>query len=215
MRVEAAVLLFLNLSWLDFVSAWGPPRGTRPTVLPPQRRLSRLRATSPGSLIVKSLLTYADLRPHNVSSPAGLLFLATNGLYLKTGLDQMLAPSTHALGALVEVAGLMSLWYHYSQLRFGPDNNAVRVALLFDYVSAWYAIASGLAIAVQTLSLSALLQIPPGCLFFSGTGVVLLLLSWAEGLNYGVPYMLLHGGWHLCSAYAASLFGDFIARGVS
>ena len=211
----AVSLLWLAVLVLSFLTgtAWRPSRSA--TLTP--RLASRTFATPPSSAssISESLLSYADLRPYNVSSPTGALFLATNVLYLKTGLDQIKFAETQSLGILVEVAGLMSLWYHFAQLRYGPGSQEVKVALLFDYASAWYAIISGLILAAQTLSPSALMHLPLNCLFFSGVGIVFLLLSWVEGLNFGLPYMLLHGSWHICSAYAASLFGDFIARGVS
>ena len=216
MPAASSVLLATAIILLHSVAvrAWRHPRPATLTRRPP---LPRLLAEPPSlaSSIVDALLTYADLRPYNVSSPTGALFLATNALYLSTGLAQMRLPETQSLGILVEIAGLMSLWYHFSQLRYGPSSRKVKVALLLDYASAWYAIISGLVIAAQTLSPYALLHIPFSCVLFSGIGIVFLFLSWVEGLNFGVPYMVLHGSWHICSGYAASLFGDFVAGRIS
>jgi hypothetical protein len=99
------------------------------------------------------------------------------------------------------------VWYHYSQLRYGPDVDLVKYALLIDYITAAYAIAVGLKAACDIVITSGVSAMPIDSVFEWAIGVIFLFASWREGLNKFVPYMIFHGLWHLFSAEAALSLG--------
>ncbi len=87
-------------------------------------------------------LSYADLSPATPKTVAGRAFLATNACYAIAGLALGINGDWF-FGALTEIAGAVSFWYHYSQLDFGKDRSEVRLALLVDYFTAGAALITG------------------------------------------------------------------------
>lgn len=153
------------------------------------------------------VLRYADLAPYSEHHWAGLAFLATNALYTWVGFALFDEGQT-LFSILVEVAGFISTYYHWQQLRNSggkPINRAAVTALLIDYVVATITIVlylisvtqvgfSGSSGAIETATKSMIIAI---------VGVVCLVSSWRY--EYGAPYMLLHGAWHILSALAAKV----------
>jgi hypothetical protein len=146
---------------------------------------------------LKSALKYADLRKFD-NQPPGYLFLATNlGFFL---VGPILKQNGEPLFAvLVELAGLASTYYHFGQLKYGPDNPIVLRALLADYV---IAAMTTLAFTI-TLFTSQLSVQSAESLACSLAGLVCLILSWVY--EFGYPYLILHGSWHVFSAAATYL----------
>lgn len=142
-------------------------------------------------------LSYAPLGPGQEGSAAGVAFLFTNVFFLVSGLVLGTRGDAPQLGCIVDLAGTMSIWYHWSQLRYGEEAPEVRVALLADYLTAIPALLGGMYYAVSVVGLP---NVPPLSigLAFAATGS--LLGSWVD--ERPQSYMLLHGGWHVASAAA-------------
>ena len=87
-------------------------------------------------------LSYADLSPSTPRTIEGRAFLATNVGYALAGIVLALKGDWFFAG-LTELAGIVSFWYHYSQLEFGKDREEVRLALLTDYFTAGSALLTG------------------------------------------------------------------------
>uniref|UniRef100_A0A7S3UU94 Uncharacterized protein n=1 Tax=Heterosigma akashiwo TaxID=2829 RepID=A0A7S3UU94_HETAK len=150
-------------------------------------------------------LTYADLSPETESTPAGVAFLATNVAYALVGIV-LTAKGDALYGFLTEIAGAVSFLYHYSQLRLGPDQLPVKIALLIDYVSAGAVI---LTTGVYLLALgfgSGLELLPWDAIVVGLLGVGALALGWIW--EFGKPYLVLHSVWHVLSAYSGYLIGQ-------
>eukprot|EP01038_Epipyxis_sp_PR26KG_P011068 gene11068-14856_t len=155
------------------------------------------------------LLNYANLQPYNPNDLYGKLFLGTNFMYTFGGihilfsqlfLKQTISTNTSDIfnllfGILIEIAGFVSYNYHYTQLRYGPNNGVVRKALIIDYFVASFTILS--VIAQACFSIATLGAIPIISIFFGFISILFLLLSWKY--EYGLPYMLFHGLWHIFS----------------
>ena len=80
-------------------------------------------------------------------------------------------------GLVVEAAGFLSVWYHWSQLEFGPEAPEVRLALLADYAGA--ACVFGLALA-HVADVGAAVAATPALLAYSAE----LKGSIGEGPNH-------------------------------
>jgi hypothetical protein len=101
--------------------------------------------------------------------------------------------------ALVELAGLASTYYHYGQLKYGPDNPLVLRALLADYIiAAMTTLTFSVTLFTSELSVQSVESF--AC---SLAGLTCLLLSWMYEFDY--PYIILHGSWHVLSAAATYL----------
>lgn len=155
-----------------------------------------------------ALFKYADLTPYSAGSFTGLLFLATNILYLKTGWDQIQLRGFDMYSIAVEVAGLISTLYHWSQLNYGPNNRLVKAILCVDYLTAGYAILASASVCVQIVQTSGSWQsLPLRFVLEGGLGIMFLFLSWTERFSKKESYMVTHGLWHIFSAQAAATLG--------
>lgn len=149
-------------------------------------------------------LTYADLRPYTDKDLVGITFLATNILYLFSGMVMFNYNQT-VFSLILELAGIASIYYHWSQLHYGPGNSAAVRALLVDY-----------AIATSTIlfCFSQLLVVvfngvvPYDVIGFSVLSFACLIASWLN--EFGIPYMVWHGLWHVFSGYATIQLSEIL-----
>ena len=146
-------------------------------------------------------LSYADLHPETPQTPLGVAFLATNACYAFGGLV-LGVQGEWTLGLLTEVAGIVSFWYHYSQLNFGQDRKEVRLALLIDYFTAGTALLCG-AVYMAQMGID---SVPFESLVWGGASVVCLTLCWVKEVGYW--YLFWHSLWHIGSAYTGYLVGQ-------
>ena len=146
-------------------------------------------------------LSYADLSPETETSPLGVTFLATNAFYAAAGLALAMRGEL-LLGALTEIAGAVSFWYHYSQLKFGQNRSEVRLALLTDYVTAGSALILGGSYMVQM----GVAAVPFAALAAGGLSVACLAMCWVW--EFGLPYLFWHSMWHVLSAYTGYVVGQ-------
>ena len=146
-------------------------------------------------------LSYADLHPETPQTPLGIAFLATNACYAFGGLV-LGVQGEWTLGLLTEVAGIVSFWYHYSQLNFGQDRKEVRLALLMDYFTAGTALLCG-AVYMAQMGID---SVPFESLVWGGASVVCLTLCWVKEVGYW--YLFWHSLWHIGSAYTGYLVGQ-------
>jgi|UniRef100_A0A7S2UKF8 hypothetical protein len=146
-------------------------------------------------------LQYADLSPATETSPQGVAFLATNAAYAWVGLILGIQ-GEFLLGGLVELAGAVSFWYHWSQLKYGTNRMEVRLALLTDYLTAGAALITGVlycfTMGIQTLPLDVVLT--------GAAAIFCLGLSWVW--EFGMPYLFWHSLWHIFSAMTGYLVGQ-------
>eukprot|EP00588_Corethron_pennatum_P011819 CAMPEP_0194268196 /NCGR_PEP_ID=MMETSP0169-20130528/2565_1 /TAXON_ID=218684 /ORGANISM="Corethron pennatum, Strain L29A3" /LENGTH=239 /DNA_ID=CAMNT_0039009335 /DNA_START=74 /DNA_END=790 /DNA_ORIENTATION=- len=119
-------------------------------------------------------LSYADLAPENETTPAGLAFLITNLGYGIAGLVLSMRGEI-LLGSLTELAGIVSFGYHYTQLKFGANRKEVRLALLFDYITACSSIFAATVYIVQAGTIS---TIPVTFFIVAALSIISLVLSW-------------------------------------
>ena len=146
-------------------------------------------------------LSYADLSPATPKTPAGISFLLTNICYAFAGIF-LITQGDFFYGGLVEIAGIVSFWYHFSQLEFGRDRSEVRLALLTDYITAGSALITGGAYMVQ-MGIS---SVPFDALIFGTGSIISLSLCWVW--EFGYPYIVFHSIWHILSAYTGYLIGQ-------
>merc|ERR1711871_1016893 len=138
------------------------------------------------------------------STLPGVLFLSTNILYEVAGVKLQLAHA-NIPGICVEIAGLVSVWYHWAQLYYGPERIEVQRVLLLDYCTASAAI-----FATTTLLVNVSLQVANGtlipnndlflCVSSAMVGISCLLISWMETKETGQHYLVWHGLWHVFGA---------------
>ena len=153
---------------------------------------------------------YADTSPYNETTMIGILFLLTNGLYFLAG-NSLREDGEYVQSVLLDTAGVVSTWYHWSQLHFGPNRDEVRVALLADYFFAFLAInGTVIEIVIWGNRLYGLAGSHPegvsfACIVYGVLGVSSLLGSWVY--DRGLPYIALHGTWHVFSALCAAEIG--------
>ena len=146
-------------------------------------------------------LSYADLSPATPKTPAGISFLLTNVCYAIAGIV-LITQGDFFYGGLVELAGAVSFWYHYSQLEFGKNRAEVRLALLTDYFTAGSALITGGFYMVEM----GITSVPIDALVVGGSSIVALSLCWVW--EFGYPYLILHSIWHILSAYTGYLIGQ-------
>ena len=151
-------------------------------------------------------LSYADLKPDSSMTPAGQAFLATNMAYLLAGLGLQLAGEV-TLGTLTDLCALFSFMYHFQQLDATSDQ-AVRLALLLDYVFALLAMGTASAYLAMTLLFTNVQFDEPLLMAMAVTASSLGFLGLSWKFEYGRPYMLWHSLWHLASAYSGFLIGN-------
>lgn len=145
-------------------------------------------------------LSYADLRPVTPRTPVGIAFLLTNILYNAAGI-YLLSHGDIFYGTLMELAGIVSFVYHYTQLELGKDRSEVRLALLIDYFFAGSALLTG----TYYMIIVGLNAIPLEAHASAVGAVICLSLCWVW--EYGYPYILWHSLWHILSAYTGYLVG--------
>eukprot|EP01041_Mallomonas_annulata_P004196 gene4196-8345_t len=152
-------------------------------------------------------LSYADTTPYNEKTSVGLLFLATNICYITTAIDLWLQSNNILLSLCVATGGLASLNYHTKQINLGPNNEKVHLALLIDYIFAFITIACtvcdiGYLFTICFLQHS---HMSWTSIIYGTTAAICLVGSWVYG--FGLPYLVLHGLWHVLSARTASIIG--------
>lgn len=153
---------------------------------------------------------YADTSPFNETTMIGILFLLTNGLYFLAA-NSLRENEQIGQSVLLDCAGIVSTWYHWSQLHFGHNRDEVRIALLTDYLIAFLAINGTLIeILIWGNRLFGLVGNHPegvsfACIVYGCLGVSSLLGSWVY--DRGLPYIALHGTWHVFSALCAAEIG--------
>ena len=169
------------------------------------------------------VLSYANLTPDTPTTAAGRLFLATNLAYGIVGTILLQNYHDISFGVCCEVITVLSFNYHYQQLR-NVDRNAVRLSLLCDYIGAAISILLGLYYVIieplllflstassLTMEINAMLltlqSLQLECVICSIVSVLLLVSCWIY--EVGKPYMILHGLWHIASAYAGYLIGTY------
>lgn len=118
-------------------------------------------------------LSYADLSPATPRTPAGISFLLTNLGYAVGGI-LIISQGDLFYGTLVEIAGIVSFWYHYSQLEFGQNRSEVRLALLTDYFTAGAALIAGGVYMFQI----GLVSIPLDTFLVASGSLIALGLCW-------------------------------------
>lgn len=145
-------------------------------------------------------LSYANLSPDTEKSVPGVGFLATNMAYALAGLVLTLQGDLW-FGLLTDVTAIASFNYHYNQLQVQGEMGApvVRLALLVDYAFA------ALSILTASVYLFSSPSFPLEGLEYGAVSLVCLGLCWVY--EEGRTYMILHGLWHLFSAYAGYLIG--------
>ena len=146
-------------------------------------------------------LSYADLSPATPKTPVGVSFLLTNVCYAFAGIS-LITQGDFFYGGLVEIAGIVSFWYHFSQLEFGKERSEVRLALLTDYITAGAALITGGIYMTQI----GIMSVPIDALVVGAGAIVALSLCWVW--EFGYPYILLHSIWHILSAYTGYLIGQ-------
>lgn len=146
-------------------------------------------------------LSYADLRPATPRTIEGQAFLATNVGYAAAGLI-LGVQGDWFFAFLTELAGIVSFWYHYSQLEFGQNREEVRLALLTDYFTAGAALITG-GFYMAEMGISG---VPLDALITGAAAVVCLSLCWVW--EFGYPYLFWHSLWHILSAYTGFLVGQ-------
>lgn len=146
-------------------------------------------------------LSYADLHPSTPKSIEGQLFLATNALYAIVGI-YLGARGDFFFGALTELAGIVSFWYHFTQLELGKDRMEVRLALLTDYFTAGVALITGVVYCFQM----GITAVPFDALVSGLLSAICLSLCWVW--EFGIPYIFWHSLWHIFSAYTGFLIGQ-------
>lgn len=152
-------------------------------------------------------LGYADTRPFNDRTIIGVLFLATNAFYIWAGID-LFTNKNYLLSASVEIAGLVSLYYHWSQVHFGPNRDEVRYSLLIDYITAFITINLTFIEIIALLikfSNNAACDLSLSSVVFGVTGVACLFGSWI--FEFGLPYIFFHGLWHIFSSLSVADVG--------
>jgi hypothetical protein len=169
------------------------------------------------------VLSYANLTPDTPTTAAGRWFLATNLAYGIVGTILLQNYHDISFGVCCEVITVLSFNYHYQQLR-NVDRNAVRLSLLCDYIGAAISILLGLYYVIieplllflstsssLTMEINAMLltlqSLQLECVICSIVSVLLLVSCWIY--EVGKPYMILHGLWHIASAYAGYLIGTY------
>ena len=122
------------------------------------------------------LLEYADLRPLDESSPECQIFLATNIVFFAAG--GALVGSSPALALQLELAGMASVWYHYTQCCYGGTQHpSVQLAILIDYI---FAVPTALRTLVLVLGLGG--AVPPSAIL---AGVGSFVCGAGGGLGVG------------------------------
>lgn len=159
-------------------------------------------------------LGYADTTPYDDKSIIGILFLATNLFYFWAGFD-LLTSKDYLLSATVDVAGACSMYYHWSQIHYGPDRDEVRYTLLIDYITAFITINLTLIEVVLLLikvSNNNLCDFPASAIALGSVSVFCLFGSWT--FEYGLPYLVLHGFWHIFSSLSVAGVGSQLSATV-
>mmetsp|Transcript_2919 Transcript_2919/g.8014 ORF Transcript_2919/g.8014 Transcript_2919/m.8014 type:complete len:250 (-) Transcript_2919:998-1747(-) len=147
-------------------------------------------------------LSYADLTPYSERSLPGQIFLFTNIAYTAVGLV-LSSQGEVLLGVLTDICSIASFGYHYTQLQqpYGrAKNSTVRLALLIDYILAITSIFIGIFYLVFDQNLP-----PPEGIAVAILAIICLLSCWVW--EQGLPYIILHGLWHIFSALSAYYIG--------
>lgn len=133
-------------------------------------------------------LEYADLSPQSPQTLGGILFLLTNLGFTVAG-SSLASQGDFFNGAIIELAGIVSIWYHYRQLQHPKSSATVQLALLVDYITALCAMCMGL-LYVFDMGISEI----PVAVFISGPAAFLfLVLGWFW--EFGTPYIINHSLW--------------------
>lgn len=113
------------------------------------------------------------------------------------------------------VAGLVSIYYHWAQLHYGPQRDEVRKILLLDYGTAILAIGTSLS-TLGSLIFSCItlgVPLPPAltaCVTFSALACASLYVSWLK--EEGDHYLVWHGLWHVFGGIGAYYLTDAMTQ---
>jgi len=148
-------------------------------------------------------LNYADLSPYTEKDFVGAAFLSTNILFFLAGMTVYFDstritsdgnPFPLIYSFALDIAGFASSFYHYNQLHYGKNSLKVINALLLDYMVAIISIISFFVDVFIMHSFANSLE----SIIFSVVAVLCLFACWI--FEYGLPYMIFHGLWHIfCS----------------
>lgn len=185
-----------------------PPSLTRTSLA------SAIALAPPGSIWLDALrdwvLSYADPRPYTLASWECRLFLLTNSGYFVAGALVGGIGGGLPFGMALEMAGAISIWYHYEQCgRGGTGDRAVQTAMAFDYGVAVPTLACGLFYAIDGLELA-----PDHVPYRALSLMTLAFAALAAGWIWDKPrqYFALHGLWHVLGAIAAAELASWHAQ---
>ena len=202
-RNRAALVL---LSLPGVVSLASP----QPTVLRRTTPSARWRSRK----FMNWAFTYANVEPYGMDSLEAQCFLATNLGFFLVGANMATTGGDAVLGAMCELAGSASCWYHYTQIRVGGNRqSAVQSTLAIDYCCALPSLilATGYARDLGD-------ALPASAVLWTAAAFAGLIYGCQQDVMYEQPrvFMAVHGGWHLglqiagmqmVAAHAAALAG--------
>ena len=157
-------------------------------------------------------LSYADTTPYTETTVTGILFLSTNLMFFWAGYSLYLS-GNYLLAVSIIISGIASFYYHYSQVHYGPYRDEVRLPLLIDYITAFITINltffdTILLIYKISNNINCDLTFTP--IILGSVSIFCLFGSWI--FEYGFPYIILHGFWHIFSALSAASLGTQIMK---
>jgi hypothetical protein len=140
--------------------------------------------------------TYANLEPYGLDSPEAQCFLATNLGFFLVGGGMATSGGNPVLGAMCELAGSASCWYHYTQIRVGGNRqSAVQTTLALDYSCALPSLVLAVGYARDLGD-----ALPIGAVLWAAAAFAGLSYGCRQDVMYEQPrvFMAVHGAWHLC-----------------
>jgi hypothetical protein len=153
------------------------------------------------------VFSYTDPRPYTLESWECRLFLLTNAGYFVAGAMVGGIGGALPFGTALELAGALSIWYHYEQCgRGGTSDRVVQTAMALDYAAALPTMVSGLFYAIE---------LAPEHVPYRAVSLMLLAVAaLAAGWIWDKPrqYFVLHGRWHVFGAVAAAELASWHAQ---
>jgi len=152
--------------------------------------------------VVSWAFNISDTRPFSPREPIGAIFLATNMGYFVSSAYFFQTASTPGFyfSGLIDLAGVVSFFYHYTQLQLGPWRSEVKLALLLDYVVAITSVISVLAILSSFVKSGYISE--SHVIEATACGSLSLVFLFASWFQQSLNYLVLHGLWHLISSIA-------------
>ena len=170
---------------------------------------------------------YCDTRPYNETDPVGFTFLATNACYLISSIP-LWGTNANAYASLIDLAGLVSFYYHRSQLHYGPNRRGIinlnalplpcsRLSNLFLFTEVTVALMLDYAVALTATFATIIVAFKFGIagylfdnnvwvsVFLGVVSIVFLVISWFKS---SFEYLVWHGIWHVLSAAAVAKIAE-------